>query len=379
MRLYGQLKQMSKEARNLVRAEYPSFVFDSNPKEIDFIPIFAYHRVNPTEFESDLCFLQSNGYRTVTGEEYIGWLNGESGSWKGSVLLTFDDGMSSVYTHGLPLLEKYGMHAMVFLVSGYMMEDAEERKGSIRDELWNPLLSWKEVDEMQCSGFFSFGSHTSFHHPSFASNDLIDFGNPKYSSMVIDIPVEKGTEGEIREEGTREFWGRPIYRHNHLMHGKHLYSNEIARKSCMEYVQEAGGLSFFERPTWKRELTEVATRFQRDGRMLEPSEISDLILADLVNSKKTIEKRIGCEIHHLCYPYGAGSDLSMRRSKEAGFETNVWQTLPYRSRNCIGGDPFRLVRLKKDFLRRLPGKGRRRLLDTYLHKVKRRIEGKAYY
>ena len=379
MRIWKEIGQMSKEARNLLRGEYPSFVFASNPKEIDFIPIFAYHRVDPMEFESHLQFLKINGYRTVTGEEYLGWLNGETGCWKGSVLLTFDDGMSSVYTYGFPLLEKYGMHGLVFLVSGYMREEPQEGEAGSRDDLWNPLLTWVEVDKMQASGCFSFGSHTCFHHPVFASDHVIDFGNPDYTSMVIDVPVEKGTEKELIENKPERFWGRPIYHHKHFMQAECLYTNDAARKACVDHIQEAGTLSFFERPSWRRELTEVATRYGDGGRVLGASETRDLIQADLEESKGEIERRIGDEVRHLCYPYGAGSELSIMLSKQAGYETNIWQTLPYENKNPAGADPFRLVRLKKDFLRRLPGKGRRRLVDVYLHKVKRRIEGNPYH
>ncbi len=357
MSIYTQVCQMSKEVRNVFWGEYPSFVFGSNLREVDFIPIFVYHRIDPVEFESDLSFLQTNGYRTVTGEEYIRWMSGERGLWKRCVFLTFDDGMSSVYLHGLPLLKKYSMHAMVFLVAGYIPEKVEDDEPDCRDNLWNPLLSWDEIRHMQASGCFSFGSHTCYHHPVFISDNIIDFVNPESDAMLFDIPVEKTTEKEILKKGETMLWGAPIYRHNHFMKVKCLYGNEGAANACMEHVQEKGGALFFRRLSWKRELKEVAARYGSWGRMMGPREVSELIAADLRASKAVIEQRLGNEISQLCYPAGAGSALSVMLSKEAGYRTNLWQTLPSNNKNQPGCDPFRLGRLEQDFLRRLPGRG----------------------
>jgi hypothetical protein len=197
--------------------------------------------------------------------------------------------------------------------------------------------------------------------------------------MVIDIPVEKGTETELMENEPARLWGRPIYRHRHFMQADNVYSNEVARKACTDYVQNAGCESFFEQPGWRRELMKVAGRYKSRGRTVGAAETKDLILADLVASKRAIEARIGGDIHHLCYPYGAGDEVSTALSRKAGFKTNIWQTLPYVNKNRVGNDPFRLVRLKKDFLQRMPGDKRRSLADIYLHKAKRRIAGKPYH
>ncbi len=379
MSFYKQLRQISKEVRNLYRGEYPSFIFSSLPRDIDFIPIFVYHSVDPIGFDADLAFLRSNDYRTVTGGEYLAWLAGEKGPWKRCVLLTFDDGMSSVFVHGLPLLKKYGMHAMVFLVTGYIPESVEGEKSSCRDNLWNPLLNWNEIRHMQASGCFSFGSHTCFHHATFTSDDIIDFVNPKSNSMLFDIPVEKGNETNILRDGETRLWGAPIYRYKHFMQAKRIYSNETASNACTDHVQRNGGIAFFDRSSWRSELKELEIRFRSGSRMLGEVKISDMILADLRTSRETIEQQLGCEILQLCYPAGAGSDLSVRLSKEAGYRTNMWQTLPGHNKNYHGSDPFYLVRLKNDFLRRLPGTGRRSLVGIYMHKAKRRIEGKPYF
>lgn len=379
MSVYKQLHQMYKEVRNLWQKEYPSFIFDIKPQEIDFIPIFVYHRVDPVEFEADLSFLEHNGYRTVTGDDYTSWLSGDKHSWRRCVLLTFDDGMSSVFFSGLPLLRKYSMHAMVFLISGYIPEPIKESVASCRDTLWNPLLTWNEIRQMHDSGCFSFGSHTSYHHPTFSSNKVFDFGNPRLQSMLFDIPIEKGKEPNVLKGGEAHFWGTPIYDHTHFMQATCLYSNESATNACLDYVRSNGTVWFFDRCGWRRELKQVVRRYQSKGKMLGRKEITALVSEDLRNSKASIEQHLGVEISQLCYPCGAGSGLSVTLSKEAGYKTNFWQTLPTRNRNYPGSDPYRLVRLKKDFLRRLPGKGRRSLADIYFQKVKRRIEGNPYY
>ncbi len=119
--------------------------------------------------------------------------------------------------------------------------------------------------------------------------------------------------------------------------------------------------------------------YRSANRMLKEEEISDMILEDLRTSRETLEQRLEIEIIQLCYPAGAGSDLSVRLSKDAGYRTNMWQTLPGQNKNYPGCDTYHLVRLKNDFLRRLPGKGRRSIVDIYVHKAKRRLVGNPYF
>ncbi len=101
---------------------------------------------------------------------------------------------------------------------------------------------------------------------------------------------------------------------------------------------------------------------------------------DLVRAKSSIESRLaGKSVRHLAYPWGTGSALAVELSKEAGYLSNHWLRLPRRPVNKQGTDPYRFVRLKHDFLWRLPGQGRKPLVALYGFKFKRRVSGTVDY
>lgn len=75
------------------------------------------------DFEKELYYLKVNGWKTLTMDEFIKWMYGEIELPNKSVLLTVDDGaMGTGIDNGnklMPLLEKYDLHATLFLISGW--------------------------------------------------------------------------------------------------------------------------------------------------------------------------------------------------------------------------------------------------------------------
>ena len=75
------------------------------------------------KFEKELYWLKENNYKTLTMDEFIKWMYGEIELPNRSVLLTVDDGaMGTGFDNGnklIPLLEKYDMHATLFLIAGW--------------------------------------------------------------------------------------------------------------------------------------------------------------------------------------------------------------------------------------------------------------------
>jgi hypothetical protein len=75
-------------------------------------------------------------------------------------VLTFDDGFQSVYREALPVLERYGLSATVFLTVG--IDGAQQSGGRLPTFEGRQMLSWAEIREMQQSGI-EFGAHTLTH------------------------------------------------------------------------------------------------------------------------------------------------------------------------------------------------------------------------
>lgn len=79
--------------------------------------------LNTKKLEEQFKYLNDNGYKTLTMEEFRAWMYGEIELPKKSVLLTIDDGAMGTGIHNgnklIPLLEKYQIHATLFLITGW--------------------------------------------------------------------------------------------------------------------------------------------------------------------------------------------------------------------------------------------------------------------
>ena len=75
------------------------------------------------KFEEHLTYFRDNGFKTVTMNEFVRWYDGEIDLPPKSVLITVDDGAMGTGAHNgnhlIRLLEKYDMHATLFLIAGW--------------------------------------------------------------------------------------------------------------------------------------------------------------------------------------------------------------------------------------------------------------------
>lgn len=128
------------------------------------VPVLLYHHIQPLEeaqsksqksisvsndtFASQMDYLVSRGYKTITPDELVaGLAAGMVGSK--NVVLTFDDGYEDFYKYAYPELVKRNMKATLFVATGLM---------------GNPdYLSWNQISEMKGSGLITFGNHTWSH------------------------------------------------------------------------------------------------------------------------------------------------------------------------------------------------------------------------
>src|SRR5262249_19047347 len=105
--------------------------------------------LTPQRFDEQIEWLAKSGYQGLTLEELLLVLRGERVLEKPSVALTFDDGYLNNYQHSFPVIKRWKIPAMIYLVT--------ERIGT------DGYLSWENIQEMQHSGLVSFGSHTHTH------------------------------------------------------------------------------------------------------------------------------------------------------------------------------------------------------------------------
>ncbi len=354
-RLRSRYRKTVPDLLALVRGRYPKFVTAARGAEIvDEIVIFAFHDVEAPTLEAQLAHLARNGYRTLSAEELRQGLAGESEIQPRSVVLTFDDGLASVRSVAHPLLARYGLRGIAFVVSGHVPE---------RTDSGGPFCSWEEIREMSAAGTFEFHSHSHHHDRVPASPEVVDFLHPGFDASFANSKVPAthvaGTPGFGRELE----WGTPIFRSEPRMAGTAPYlDDEGARAACRRHVAEQGGEAFFQRSDWRGELSRRHQQAAADSgapRYAGHAQVEALIEEDLRRSRETIRTRVpSASADHLCFPWYAGSDLATTVAARVGFRAIHWGILHDRRANRSGGDPLRIARVDERYLLRLPGEGR---------------------
>ncbi|MCD0502067.1 polysaccharide deacetylase family protein [Bordetella petrii] len=153
------------------------------------IPVLMYHHVSPSGgmiavtpdvFEQQIAGLARAGYTALGTEQLAGYLAGERVPEK-SVLITFDDGYLNNWTYAHPVLQRHGMKAVLFLITGWVGQggvrpcagqggavpaspDHHESKRLVAaGRTDDVMLRWSEVQAMLAAGTFEVHSHTHTH------------------------------------------------------------------------------------------------------------------------------------------------------------------------------------------------------------------------
>jgi len=130
------------------------------------LPILMYHRINvvtpstpaasrgltvhPADFERQMHWLKSRGYRAVTQREVFDALFRGRPLGPRPILITFDDGYRDVFYRASPVLQRLGFRATAYVVSG-------------RISAGDPsFLTWSLLHALEKRGI-EIGSHTVRH------------------------------------------------------------------------------------------------------------------------------------------------------------------------------------------------------------------------
>ena len=146
------------------------------------------------EFERELYWLKVNNYKTLTMDEFIRWMYGEIELPNRSVLITIDDGaMGTGFDNGnklIPLLEKYDMHATLFLIAGWHKYqnyispnlDVESHTYNMHEGGWcsdeerGSKLLCSSLDEIKndlATSKYEIGTDNAFCYPMYVYNDKV--------------------------------------------------------------------------------------------------------------------------------------------------------------------------------------------------------------
>jgi peptidoglycan/xylan/chitin deacetylase (PgdA/CDA1 family) len=337
------------------------------------------------------------------------------------VALTFDDGWKSLWSIAYPLLRKYGLVGISFIVPTWI-QDTDNPSPNLED-LWSgrtslteltasenasdPHISWHEARIMAESGVIDFQSHSLTHETVFTSEKIVDFLNPKSSGYAYKVPDISYTEKATHD--LRGVLGRPLYTFAPRLAGaRRFFDDQQLRHACISYVEQNGGENFFGQRSWRRGLWNIVERYRKNNRAKcwyeTDEQRANAISRELRDSKQVIEDTLQKPVKHLCYPFYSGSSMALEKSKQCGYKTNFWgwqapansrnewygqehlykqvditdfsvgNVLAGRRTNRRGDDPYRIVRVPGDYIFRLPGKGRRRFSEIIIKKCIRSLK-----
>ncbi|GAB4505424.1 MAG: hypothetical protein Fur0043_24190 [Anaerolineales bacterium] len=123
------------------------------------VPILLYHRiavspidsqyyVPPEKFEAQMKLLRDWEYTVIPIELLVKAIKEGAELPPRPIIITFDDGDLSVYTTAFPIMQKYGLTGVVYIVGNYMNTDG--------------YLSAEQIKELAAAGW-EVGSHSRSH------------------------------------------------------------------------------------------------------------------------------------------------------------------------------------------------------------------------
>lgn len=137
------------------------------------IPVLTYHHLLKNEenkrfrhtstttsdvaFSNQMTYLKQAGYDTISLYQLEAYLKNQINLPGKAIVLTFDDGLKSVYRYAYPVLKDYGFRATAFIISSRIKRHPQK---------WNPdSLQFMSVSELkQIQDVFDVQSHTHFLH-----------------------------------------------------------------------------------------------------------------------------------------------------------------------------------------------------------------------
>ncbi|MDH3658927.1 MAG: polysaccharide deacetylase family protein [Alphaproteobacteria bacterium] len=139
------------------------------------VPILLYHSIcpgeidgpfapwvlSPEQFDAQLRYLRADGYVGLTVSDYVAAMTQERADLpERPVVITFDDGLADFRTYALPLLQKCGFPATIYLVAGAIGKRSDWL-GPL-GEGHRAMMTWKDVRELSEAGI-ECGAHTVSH------------------------------------------------------------------------------------------------------------------------------------------------------------------------------------------------------------------------
>jgi hypothetical protein len=299
--------------KSLINNLFPRRYFRRHVHTTETVPAYFYHQIEAAEFELICQLISHKKFQSITFGQL---LDRNFDSKKPAVLLTMDDGWSSVWSIAYPLAKKYGIRFTLFLVPEAIevsyecrstLEDGIDPKYlSERDFSNRPMLTWGEVKAMRDSGYVEIQSHSLNHSVVFTSEVLSQYVTPKGPFPRHDhVPLTLHV-GNQDISNWHPPLGTPLYPvAPALVVSQRFIEDSQFRESCIAFVAANGGEKFFLTDDWESRLRTVCSPEQRTSVWETDTQRRDRFHRDLSNAKIQIEQQLpGTHIRALAPPWG---------------------------------------------------------------------------
>ncbi len=234
------------------------------------------------------------------------------------------------------------------------------------------FMSWDQLRECAGSGLVDVQAHGHRHALVHVSTELIGFADPELVSRhhIYDWPM--------RHEAGRDRLGvpplgTPVYAAEPLLSsGFRVLEDEAAAADCRGLVAAGGGATFFQRKDARALLRRTHAQAARPGgaRRADPAAFERLLRDEFEHPRALLECRLGRAPELFAYPWMLGSDRSLRYAAEAGFKAVFGVGFDFGRARRVARPPLAFGRLKGEWLRFLPGRGRRRLREAVPERIR---------
>jgi peptidoglycan/xylan/chitin deacetylase (PgdA/CDA1 family) len=107
--------------------------------------------VRPEAFAEQMAYLKDNGFTPLP-------FSGRTRTAERPVVITFDDGYADFHEHALPVLDRFGFAATVFVTTGWLHDAGPHAAGRPLGR----MLSWRQAEEVAATGV-EIGAHSHSH------------------------------------------------------------------------------------------------------------------------------------------------------------------------------------------------------------------------
>ncbi|GAB4269191.1 polysaccharide deacetylase family protein [Deferrisoma sp.] len=246
-------------------------------------------------------------------------------------LLTFDDGFADLWTHGIEVLERLGIPAVVFVIPSRAGEGPPRPRGkpawggsatqahaeAARTGGAHPaFLRWSEMEALERTGLVEVQSHSWGHAMGWASDEIVGFHLGRCGRTHWTLPQCTGGDERL---------GIPLYPRRSALACRLYRDDPGLRDHLASWLEDRGGEAYVgERGVQRvtRELRREALRYQEStgerGTWETDEERERRTVEDLVRAREALESRLGGVRDQLALPWGHYDEVTLTCARKAG-------------------------------------------------------------